>query len=120
MIESLSATTVVVADMRRSVPFYQALGFRIHYGGPEADFTSLLVGTSFHNLMLRPGFTLAENWGRIIFYVTNVDETHRQAIAAGLTPEFEPRDAEWGERYFHILDPDGHELSFAHLLAKAP
>ncbi len=23
------------------------------------------------------------------------------------------RDAEWGERYFHIIDLDGHELSFA-------
>ena len=26
---------------------------------------------------------------------------------------FAPRDATWGERYFHIVDPDGHELSFA-------
>jgi hypothetical protein len=24
-----------------------------------------------------------------------------------------PRDAEWGERFFHMDDPDGHELSFA-------
>jgi uncharacterized glyoxalase superfamily protein PhnB len=24
-----------------------------------------------------------------------------------------PHDAEWGERYFHVTDPDGHELSFA-------
>ena len=24
-----------------------------------------------------------------------------------------PRDASWGERYFHMSDPDGHELSFA-------
>jgi uncharacterized glyoxalase superfamily protein PhnB len=24
-----------------------------------------------------------------------------------------PRDAPWGERYFHMRDPDGHELSFA-------
>ncbi|MGH8701888.1 MAG: VOC family protein, partial [Burkholderiales bacterium] len=24
-----------------------------------------------------------------------------------------PADAPWGERYFHISDPDGHELSFA-------
>jgi hypothetical protein len=24
-----------------------------------------------------------------------------------------PRDAPWGERYFHVSDPDGHELSFA-------
>ena len=27
--------------------------------------------------------------------------------AAGLTPDFAPRDAPWGERYFHIRDPDG-------------
>jgi len=24
-----------------------------------------------------------------------------------------PRDAAWGERFFHVTDPDGHELSFA-------
>jgi hypothetical protein len=23
------------------------------------------------------------------------------------------RDADWGERFFHFADPDGHELSFA-------
>ena len=25
-------------------------------------------------------------------------------------------DAPWGERFLHISDPDGHELSFAALL----
>ena len=30
----------------------------------------------------------------------------------GFNPE-NPRDASWGERYFHMADPDGHELSFA-------
>jgi hypothetical protein len=29
-----------------------------------------------------------------------------------------PRDAEWGERYFHLHDPDGHELSFAQPVAQ--
>jgi uncharacterized glyoxalase superfamily protein PhnB len=29
----------------------------------------------------------------------------------------EPADAPWGERYFHVRDPDGHELSFARPLA---
>jgi hypothetical protein len=24
-----------------------------------------------------------------------------------------PQDASWGERYFHMPDPDGHKLSFA-------
>ena len=30
----------------------------------------------------------------------------------GFDPEI-PQDASWGERYFHMRDPDGHELSFA-------
>ena len=38
---------------------------------------------------------------------------NRQALAEGLQPHFAPRDAEWGERYFHVSDPDGHELSIA-------
>jgi uncharacterized glyoxalase superfamily protein PhnB len=42
-----------------------------------------------------------------------VDALHARALAAGLAPEAPPRDAEWGERYFHLRDPDGHELSFA-------
>ena len=36
-----------------------------------------------------------------------------RALAGGYKPDFEPRDAEWGERFFHLSDPDGHELSFA-------
>jgi uncharacterized glyoxalase superfamily protein PhnB len=28
-------------------------------------------------------------------------------------PADKPRNASWGERYFHMRDPDGHELSFA-------
>ena len=29
----------------------------------------------------------------------------------------EPDPDEWGERYFHLTDPDGHQLSFAKPLA---
>jgi hypothetical protein len=39
-------------------------------------------------------------------------------LMAGFIPETSPADAPWGERYFHIHDPDGHELSFARPLAK--
>src|ERR1700737_4496053 len=41
------------------------------------------------------------------------------SIGAKRTSAFEqgratvPHDAEWGERFFHLIDPDGHELSFA-------
>jgi predicted enzyme related to lactoylglutathione lyase len=52
-------------------------------------------------------------WGRVIFYVADVDALYDRALAAGCQPTSAPRDAEWGERFFHLIDPDGHELSFA-------
>ena len=44
---------------------------------------------------------------------------YERALRAGLEPSPLPRDAEWGERYFHLTDPDGHELSFARPLRGA-
>jgi uncharacterized glyoxalase superfamily protein PhnB len=49
----------------------------------------------------------------LIFYVSDVDALHSGLVAAGIQPDTAPRDAEWGERFFHLTDPDGHELSFA-------
>ena len=47
----------------------------------------------------------------MIFYVADVDAFWEYLRGKGFNPE-KPRDASWGERYFHMLDPDGHELSF--------
>ena len=52
-------------------------------------------------------------WGRVIFHVDDVDQVYQKALDAGLTPLAEPRDAPWGERFFAITDPSGHDLSFA-------
>jgi catechol 2,3-dioxygenase-like lactoylglutathione lyase family enzyme len=113
VIEKLSAVTLTVADMARAVEFYTRLGFAMAYGGDEASFTSFRVGDGYLNLDLRKGYGAGESWGRAIFYVADVDEMYRRALDAGLQPGTQPRDAEWQERYFHIIDPDGHELSFA-------
>jgi len=51
-------------------------------------------------------------WGRLIFYVTDVDALWNHLKDRGFDREV-PRDASWGEWYFHMPDPDGHELSFA-------
>jgi catechol 2,3-dioxygenase-like lactoylglutathione lyase family enzyme len=117
MIERISAVTLETADMARAVNFYTSLGFQIRYGGPQATFTSLRVGDGYLNLELRPGFASGAGWGRIIFYVSDVDALYQRALRLGLAPSTKPADASWGERYFHISDPDGHELSFAKLLA---
>jgi catechol 2,3-dioxygenase-like lactoylglutathione lyase family enzyme len=112
-VESISAITLATHDMARSVRFYRALGFRLRYGGEEAGFTSFEVGGSYLNVCSCAPENAISWWGRAIFYVSDVDAFYEQAVRAGLTPQFAPRDATWGERYFHLTDPDGHELSFA-------
>jgi catechol 2,3-dioxygenase-like lactoylglutathione lyase family enzyme len=113
----INAVTLVTADMAASVRFYDALGFVVRYGGPEAPFTSFHAGEGYLNIQVDPSRApVPDIWGRVIFWVDDVDRIHRQVIEAGFRPSTEPADAPWGERYFHVRDPDGHELSFARLL----
>jgi catechol 2,3-dioxygenase-like lactoylglutathione lyase family enzyme len=112
-IRSINAVTLASHDMARAVRFYTALGFAIRHGGEAAAFTSFEVGEGSLNLTTEGAQGSWSWWGRVIFYVADVDMFHAQAVAQGLKPDFGPRDAPWGERYFHITDPDGHELSFA-------
>jgi catechol 2,3-dioxygenase-like lactoylglutathione lyase family enzyme len=112
-VQSISAVTLATHDMARAVAFYRALGFLLRYGGEGSDFTSFTVGDGYLNLVAADPARSWSWWGRIVFYVSDVDAMHRRALDAGFTPSTAPRDAEWRERYFHIADPDGHELSFA-------
>jgi catechol 2,3-dioxygenase-like lactoylglutathione lyase family enzyme len=113
-VESISAVTLLTARMADAVTFYEALGLHMLYGGPDASFTSFRVGTGYLNLQLDTAWSPRGScWGRVVLWVDDVDAMHRRALEAGFTPETSPMDASWGERYFHIRDPDGHELSFA-------
>lgn len=120
-VESINAVTLAVSDMARSHLFYEALAFETVSGGAEAAFTTLRCGESFLNLQLdRDHAPLPHIWGRVIFWVDDVDAVFARATAADLSPSTEPADAPWGERYFHLRDPDGHELSFARPLLAHP
>lgn len=111
MIEGISAVTLATNDMARAVGFYRNLGFELVHGGDDAAFTSFRAGANYLNLIAHP--RRCSWWGRVIFYESDIDGFYARVIAAGLKPETAPRDAEWGERFFHLVDPDGHELSFA-------
>ena len=117
-VETISAVTLGVTDMTRSVAFYSALGFRVRYGGPDATFTSFELHDGYLNLGVRDE-PVDPGWGRIVLYVGDVDAVYARVIEVGLEPAAAPRDAPWGERFFHIRDPDGHELSFARPLTPA-
>ena len=112
-IRSISAVTLATRDMARAVRFYGALGFRMAYGGETAAFTSFRVGRESLNLARAADRPTSTGLARVIFYVDDVDAMYRHVLAQGLTPETAPQDAAWGERYFHLNDPDGHALSFA-------
>jgi catechol 2,3-dioxygenase-like lactoylglutathione lyase family enzyme len=118
-VESISAITLVTADMAASVAFYEVLGSEVVFGGVEASFTTLkLNNEQFLNLQLDAMWVPAERvWGRFILWVDNVDSVYDAFVASGFAPLMAPSDAVWGERYFHILDPAGHEVSIARLLA---
>ena len=112
----INAVTLTTSDMEAAVAFYRIVGMTVVYGGEEASsFTSLRFGSNFVNLTADEGGHTGL-WGRVIFHVESPDELWAAFVDAGYEPSFEPRDADWGERYFHILDPDGHELSFARRL----
>lgn len=116
--QSINAVTLATADMAASVAFYEVVGLQLAFGGADAPFSTMRVGaTDFLNLQLDPGWARpAVVWGRFIIWVDDVDAVHRRLLEHGIQPEFEPSDAPWGERYFHVLDPAGHELSIARRL----
>lgn len=117
VIECISAITLATHDMARAVQFYRSLGFVLRYGGESASFSSFGAGSSYLNLIAQPAERRWSWWGRVIFYVADVDALYERALALGLHPEHSPRDAPWGERFFHLTDPDGHEVSFARPLS---
>ena len=60
----------------------------------------------------------SRDFGRIIFYTDDVDELYSHlknddSISTLIFFENESTDALWGERFFHVRDPDGNQLSFA-------
>jgi len=119
MVTGISAITLATHDMARAVAFYRMLGLAVIHGGEGASFTSFRMGANFLNLILQPMDREWSWWGRLIFYDDDVDGLYTRLVAAGCRPEAPPHDAAWGERYFHLTDPDGHELSFAWPLAEA-
>ena len=119
-ITKISAITLSISDMKKSVGFYSRLpNFKMVFGGSDTQFTSFLIEDgekSYLNLKLNE--SRLPNFGRIIFYVDDVDGLfaymENDETLSGLGKlESKPEDATWGERFFHALDPDGYKLSFA-------
>jgi catechol 2,3-dioxygenase-like lactoylglutathione lyase family enzyme len=115
-VEKISAVTLKVTSMQTSVRFYHdLLGMEVIYGGEHGCFSSLRTWNPKDPILnLEQGRAMTQ-WGRLIFYLPQVDAFWSFLKKKGFQPGT-PQDASWGERYFHMYDPDGHELSFAYPL----
>ncbi len=136
----ISAITLKVKDMEKSCSLYSKIpGFRLTYGGKPSDrFTTFEIGkeskATYLNLELIEEekdssdfykksnlgrkMKASEDFGRIIFHTENVDRLysymkHDEYISKSIVFENEPTNASWGERFFHIREPNGYQLSFA-------
>ena len=115
-LEEISAVTLKVKSMEVSVQFYRdLLGMEVIYGGEHGGFSSLRTWNPNDPILnLEPGRAMTQ-WGRLIFYVPQVDAFWSFLKKKGFQPGI-PQDASLGERYFHLYDPAAHELSFAYPL----
>jgi catechol 2,3-dioxygenase-like lactoylglutathione lyase family enzyme len=120
-VQKISAITLIVRDMEKSCKFYSAIpGFKLVCGGISDSFTTYEIGEPgkmYLNLELRSEGPRGD-FGRIIFHTSNVDELYAYLkkdynISKLSSFENKPTNASWGERFFHIRDPDGYQLSFA-------
>ncbi len=129
----ISAVTLLINDMQRSCRFYSRIpGFNLIYGGSDDEpFTTFEIGNNsniYLNLEQHKHTNIQERGSKndikIILYTENVDKLYSyfkndKKISKLISLENEPKDACWGERYFHIRDPDGHLLSFAMTIKKS-
>ena len=130
----ISAITLKIRDMKKSCSFYSKLpGFKLAYGGATDPFTTFEIKDSkmYLNLeLINDDITTNDSdmhmnqrdFGRIIFHTDDVDELYRymksdKVVSEAVTFETEPADAPWGERFFHVREPNGYQLSFAHPLS---
>jgi catechol 2,3-dioxygenase-like lactoylglutathione lyase family enzyme len=123
----ISAVTLLIKNMKTSCSFYSQIpGFKLVYGGSSNDtFTTFEIGKripkDYLNLELYHATTnnyARKHFGRIIFHTEDVDKLYsymksNHNVSNIISFEDEPKDASWGERFFHIREPDGYQLSFA-------
>jgi lactoylglutathione lyase len=111
---SLEGLTLHVADVERSRDFYLRIPGAKLIDERPGDFALLEIGGGRLGLLTKrylpeagPGFHM-----EISTSSAGVDGLYEQVRAAGIEPDGPPADRWWGERSFHVTDPDGNQIEF--------
>jgi lactoylglutathione lyase len=111
---SLEGLTLHVEDVERSRDFYARLPGAVIEVHRPGEFALFRIGQARLGLLNRnylvgdgPGFHV-----EISTAEGAVDDLYEQVRAAGIEPVGPPANRPWGERTFHVKDPDGNLLEF--------
>ena len=116
---------LAVDDASAAIEFYKrALGAkeRVRMSTPDGKVghAELEIGDSlimlsdpFPHSQTTPPAELGGTTGGAFLYVEDVDSAFQQAIDAGATVAMAPEDMFWGDRFGSVMDPFGHNWSFA-------
>jgi catechol 2,3-dioxygenase-like lactoylglutathione lyase family enzyme len=123
MAPTFHAIGLTAADMAESLAFYRLLGLDFPAGAEKAPHAEaelpgglrLMVDTHETILSFDPDFTpgTGPSGGSLAFLCADpaeVDSTYARLIEAGHRSHKEPWDADWGQRYAIVYDPDGTEV----------
>ena len=90
MIEAIRAVTLGTHEMPRAVQFYPRWGLKPCMATNNHHSPVFRAGMSYLNLVTQPTERRASWWGRVIFYVADVDALYERALAAGCQPTTAP------------------------------
>jgi catechol 2,3-dioxygenase-like lactoylglutathione lyase family enzyme len=124
----LNAIGIAVADMAESIRFYRALGLDMpdtpgegHVEASMPGGARLMLDTEEIILSFLPDWKRVDgNQVSLAFECANpeeVDEIYARVTGAGFEGEKEPWDADWGQRYALLGDPDGVRINLYARLA---
>jgi catechol 2,3-dioxygenase-like lactoylglutathione lyase family enzyme len=104
---SLEGLTLHVADLERSLAFYNRLpGAVVEFHKPGL-FAMVRIGRGRLGLLQR-----AAGRFHVELEVDDLDGFYDEVRQAGIEPKGPPVRHPWGERDFQVIDPDGFALEF--------
>lgn len=120
--KSVSGVICLVADLEKSINFYQTLGFEFKKSTPGTSATAYLnwfwIELLHQEKVITNEFKEDAGFSRkgagcyMHINVENVDDFHEFVVSKGLKPAGKPQDFPWGHREFVLSDPDGYKLVF--------
>jgi catechol 2,3-dioxygenase-like lactoylglutathione lyase family enzyme len=123
MTARLDAIGLAVDDMARSLAFYRALGVDVpedadqqHHAEATLNGGLRLLWDTVENIRsFDPDHEIGAGGGRMGLAFrcetpADVDATFQRLVSLGYTGRKDPWDAEWGQRYALMVDPDGNAV----------